>query len=326
MKLAALLCWLGMLALAWAQQGRSVAVGLQAGGTLSWMAYAMQQYDLPRELGFQLKTVPFANKDAARLALRANEIQVVVDDFVEVQALRARGFLVQAIHPYSLNVGGVVVPSNASIRTGADLRGRTVGVTSLTDKTFILLRAYLRQKFGFDPLRESRVIATGSPLMAELLERGQLEAALPLWHHIARMEATGKYRELITNQAILKELGLPSDIPQLFVIAREDADPKALELFLKALRMAAERMKRDDRIWSGILEQRLYALPDPSQLPNIRARWEKGLPQRWDASTLVGMRLFVERLLAVAGSEVVGVERFDPRAFSLQYSGLFAGR
>ncbi len=312
--------------MAWAQQGRSVTVGLQAGGTLSWMTYAMQQYGLPRELGFQLKTVSFASKDAARLALRANEIQVVVDDFVEVQALRARGFPVQAIHPYSLNVGGVVVPSNTSIRTGADLRGRTIGVTSLTDKTFILLRAYLQRKFGFDPLRESRVIATGSPLMAEMLERGQLEAALPLWHHLARMEATGRYRELIANQAILKELGLPNDVPQLFVIAREDADAKSLELFLKALRMSAERMKKDERIWFGILEQRLYALPDPSQLPNIRARWEKGLPQRWDASSLVGMRLFVERLLAVAGSEVVGVERFDPRAFSLQYSGLFAGR
>lgn len=325
MKIALVLC-LGLATLALGQRSKSITVGLQAGGTLSWVTYAMQQYGLPRDLGFDLKAISFASKDATRLALRANEIQLVVDDFVEVQALRTQGFPVEAVYPYSLNVGGVVVPSNSSIRSGADLRGRVIGVTSLTDKTFILLRAYSLRKHGFDPLRQSQVIATGSPLMAELLERGQLEAALPFWHHVARMEATGKYREVISSQTMLGELGLPKDVPQLFIIVRQDADPKAVELFLRALLLTVERMRKDDRIWFGILEQRLYVLPDTSQLSSIRARWERGLPQRWDAGVLVAMRLLVERLIAVAGSDVVGIGGFDPRAFSLRYSQLTTGR
>jgi len=303
-------------------QEKSVRVGLQAGGTLSWIILAIERYNLGRELGLEVKATTFASKDANRLALRAGEVQVVVDDFVEVQLLRDRGFPVQAIYPYSLLTGGVVVPSRSNIQSLADLKGRSIGTTSLSDKTFLMLRALCVRKHGFDPLQQSKVSAVGSPLMAELLERGQLEAALPFWHHLARMQASGQYRELISSSAILRELGLPTDVPLLYIIAREDADPEALRRFLRAVQLASERMKQDAAIWDAILEARLYVLPDKSQLPALRKRWESGIPKRWDASSLVSLRLLVERLLAVAGPELVGIERFDPRAFSTQFSPL----
>ncbi|MCS7069587.1 MAG: ABC transporter substrate-binding protein [Meiothermus sp.] len=314
-----LVCAVLLVPIAWAQD-KSVRVGLQAGGTLSWIMLAIERYGLGRELGLEVKATTFASKDANRLALRSGEVQIVVDDFVEVQLLRDRGFPVRAIHPYSLLTGGVAVPVKSPIQSLADLKGRSIGTTSLTDKTFLMLRALCIRKHGFDPLQQSKVSAVGSPLMAELMERGQLEAALPLWHHLARMQATGQYRELLSSATILRELGLPTDVPLLFIIAREDADPEALRRFLRAVQLASERMKQDSAIWEAILEARLYALPDKSQLPALRKRWESGLPQRWDASSLISLRLLVERLLAVAGPEIVGIERFDPRAFSTQFA------
>ncbi|MBO1436578.1 ABC transporter substrate-binding protein [Meiothermus sp. CFH 77666] len=305
--------------LAWAQE-KSVRVGLQAGGTLSWVILAIERFGLVKELGLEVRATTYASKDANRLALRSGEVQIVVDDFVEVQLLRDRGFPVRAIYPYSLLTGGVAVPVKSPIQSLADLKGRSLGTTSLTDKTFLLLRALCIRKHGFDPLKDSKVSAVGSPLMAELIERGQLEAALPLWHHLARMQATGQYRELLSSAAILRELGLPTDVPLLFIIAREDTDPEALRRFLRTVQLASERMKQDSGIWEAILEARLYALPDKSQLPALRKRWESGIPQRWDVSSIVSLRLLVERLLAVAGPEIVGIERFDPRAFSTQFA------
>lgn len=303
-------------------QEKSVRVGLQAGGTLSWIILAIERYNLGKELGLEVKATTYASKDANRLALRSGEVQIVVDDFVEVQLLRDRGFPVRAIYPYSLLTGGVAVPARSSIQSLADLKGRSIGTTSLTDKTFLLLRALCVRKYGFDPLQQSKVSAVGSPLMAEFLERGQLEVALPLWHHLARMQASGQYRELVSSAAMLRELGLPTDVPLLYIIAREDADSEALRRFLRAIQLASERMKQDAGIWEAILEARLYVLPDKSQLPALRKRWESGIPQRWDSGSLVSLRLLVERLLAVAGPELVGIERFDPRAFSIQFSAL----
>jgi NitT/TauT family transport system substrate-binding protein len=153
--------------------------------------------------------------------------------------------------------------------------------------------------------------------MAELLNRGELDAALPYWHFIARLVATGQYRELISNAQMLKELGLPTDLPLLLVVAREDVDSEALRHFLQGLKEAQERMRADEAFWSELLEKGLYALPDRTLLPSVRQRWAQGLPTRWDAGVVVGLTSLVQKLVQVAGAEVVGVKRLDPRAFAL---------
>jgi len=309
---------LAVLGLALAQETKGVRVGLQAGGTFAWVVYAMERYNIPQGLGLKVEPRTYATKQAAEVALRAGEVQVVVDDFIGVVLARQSGLPVRAIYPYSLLTGGVVVRSDSPIRAVPDLRGKRIGATSLDDKSLLLLRALAVARYGFDPQKESRILAVASPLMAELLNRGELDAALPFWHFIARMVATGQYRELISNTQMLRELGLPTDLPLLLVVAREDADPEALRRFLQGLRMAQERMKDDEAFWNEILDRGLYALPDRSLLPSVRQRWAQGLPNRWDAGVILGLTNLVQKLVQVAGPEVVGVRRLDTRAFALR--------
>lgn len=304
-----------MLGLAWAQEARVVRVGLQAGGTFAWAVYAMDRYGIAKGLGLEVQAKTYATKQAAEIALRAGEVQVVVDDFIGVHLARQSGLPVQAVYPFSLLTGGVVVPANSPIRTVADLKGKRLGAASLDDKSLLLLRALAVARYGFDPQKDARVLAAAPPLMAELLDRGDLDAALPYWHFIARMVATGRYRELISNAQMLRELGLPTDLPLLLVVAREDADREALRRFLQAIQLANERMKADEAFWSELVDRGLYALPDRSLLPKIRERWAQGLPSRWDAGVVVALANLVRRLVEVAGSETLGVRQLDARAF-----------
>jgi NitT/TauT family transport system substrate-binding protein len=305
------------LGLVLAQEVKVVRVGLQAGGTFSWAVYAMERYGITRELGLKVEARTYATKQATELALRAGEVQVVVDDFIGVVLARQAGLPVRAVYPFSLLTGGVLVKADSPIRNVADLKGKRIGAASLDDKSLLLLRVLAVARYGFDPQRDSRILAAAPSLMAELLNRGELDAALPYWHFIARLVATGQYRELISNAQMLKELGLPTDLPLLLVVAREDVDSEALRHFLQGLKEAQERMRADEAFWSELLEKGLYALPDRTLLPSVRQRWAQGLPTRWDAGVVVGLTSLVQKLVQVAGAEVVGVKRLDPRAFAL---------
>lgn len=297
---------------------KTLNVGLQAGGTLSWVTFAIQKYGIDRDLGFWLNTTTYASKDATRVALRAGDAQVVVDDFLEVTLLRQKGFPVSAIYPFSLITGGVIVPAGSDIRTVADLKGQTLGATSLTDKTLLILRAYTRRQ-GFDVQSAAKVASVSSPLMEQFMNRGEIQAGIPFWHHGARMVSTGKFRTLISSADLLRGLGLPQNVPLLYLVARTDADPATLRLFLKAVSQANERMKTDPAFWNAMLDANLYALPDRSQLPALRTQWAAGLPKRWTAADLNATLLLTRRMIEVAGPDVVGLTRLDTRAFNTSY-------
>lgn len=308
-----------VLGSAFAQTPKTIRVGLQAGGTFSWVIYAIQRFGIDKQLGIDVKEVTYPSKQATQLALRSGEVQINVDDFIEAVRMQQQGVQARAVYPYSLVTGGLVVKADSPIKNVSDLKGRVIGAQSLGDKSLLILRALAVAKYGFDPQKDSKVVAAAPPLMAELLKKGDIEAGLPFWHFVARQVATGESREVISGAAMLKELGAPTDLPLLLIIARNDLDRDALERLLKAVQLANEKMKATDAFWTEILDKNLYALPDRSLMPAVRKRWETGLPKRWDAGVVVGLTNLVQRMIQVAGADVVGVQRFDPRAYSTEF-------
>ena len=299
-------------------QTQTLKVGLQAGGTFSWIIFAIERYGIDKQLGIEVKEITYPSKQATQLALRSGEVQVVVDDFIEAVRMQKQGIPARAIYPYSLVTGGLVVKADSPIKTVADLKGKTIGAQSLGDKSLLILRTLLVSKYGFDPQKDGKVVSAASPLMSELLKKGQIDGGLPFWHFVARQVASGESRELISAAQMLKELGAPAELPLLLLVARNDADSAALQKLVRAVELASDRMKTDNTFWSAILDKQLYALPDRSLMPAVKARWEAGLPKKWDSSVVVGLTNLVLRMIEVAGAEVVGISRldFDPRAFS----------
>lgn len=303
-----------------AQEQPTVRIGLQASGTFSWVVHAMEYFGIDEELGLTLKSETYATKQATEIALRSGEADIVVDDFVGAVQMRSRDVPVRAVYPYSRATGGVVVPADGEIESLADLEGRTVGAASLDDKSLLILRALSVAEYGFDPQTSSNVIAASPPLMEELLAQGELDAAIPYWHFVPRMTATGDFRDLMQVSEMLAALGLSDDLPLLVIVARDEMDPEVLRTFLRAFELTLERMQNDDGIWQSILDNELYSLPDPSLFPSVRERWQAGLPETWTQETIDGLVELTEELVAVAGAEVVGVEAIDPAAFTTEFA------
>lgn len=297
-----------------------VRTGQQASGTFSWVLYAIEHYGIDKELDLVIDGTTYATKEATELALMAGDVDVTVDDFVNVVLMRSRGVPIKAVYPYTLALGGLVVRADSNIHSLADLPGKVIGAASLSDKSLLILRTLTTAKYGFDPQVDSQTMAAAAPLMTELVTRGDMDAALPFWHFVARMVGTGEFREIITVHEMLEELGLSSQLPNLVVLARDGMDRDVLGRFLQAMGMAVERMKDDDAIWDAILDEGLYALPDPSLMVDVRARWEASLPAQWNDEIVRGLVELVEQMVAVAGADVVGTDTLDADAFSTEFA------
>lgn len=303
-----------------AQETPTIHVGLEAIGTFSWIDFAMKHYGIPEELGFTIESDTYATKQAKQIAIQSGEADVVVDDITGVAVWRDQGIAVKAVYPYSLATGGVVVRADSEIETLEDLQGKTIAATDLGDKSLLILRTLALAQHGFDPQTESEVVAAAPPLMAELLSRGEIDAAIPPWHFVARMVGSGQYREIMPVTEMLEALDISVDLPILVVVARDELDPELLQTYLQALEMTIEQMRGDDEIWDLILENELYSLPDPSLFPRVVERWEQGIPQVWNEEVIDGLVALINDMVALAGAEVVGVEEVDPESFTAQFA------
>jgi NitT/TauT family transport system substrate-binding protein len=303
-----------------AQGDRVLNVGMEAVGTFSWINFAMEHYGIDEELGFDIETTSYATKQAKQLALQAGESDLVVDDITGVALWHEQGLPVKGVYPYSLATGGVVVRADSDIQSIEDLRGRTIAATDLGDKSLLVLRSLAVGEHGFDPQEDGEIVSAAPPLMAELLSRGEIDAAIPPWHFVARMVGTGNFREVVSAVDMLDQLGASPDLPILMVAARTDVDPQLLTDYLAAMDMTIERMKGDDEIFQLILEEELYSLPDPSLFPQVIERWKAGVPKVWNQEVIDGIVQLIDDMIELAGAEVVGVQEGDAEAFTADFN------
>lgn len=312
------------LGLAQAQDSEplTIRVGLQAAGTFSWVVHAMEYFGVDDEFGLSVEAETYATKQATELAIRAGDTDVVVDDFVGAVQMRERGVPVQAVWPFGKATGGVVVGADSGIASIADLEGKTIAAASLDDKSLLILRALTTSQYGFDPQVDGETLQAAPFLMQGLLEEGEIDAGIPYWHFVPRITHSGEFVDLMMVTEMLEEMGMRSDLPILVVVAREGADEEAVRRFLEAMIETQERMIADDMdgVWQSILDEELYSLPDEAAFPDVRDRWEAGLPEEWNEEMIDGLVTLVERLVDVAGPEIVGVDELPADAFTTRYS------
>ena len=77
------------------------------------------------------------------------------------------------------------------------------------------------KKLGKDPINFLKPNYAAPPLLNELIERNEIDAVLNYWHYNARLKSKG-YRELLSIENILKDLGIKTKIPAYGWVFSED--------------------------------------------------------------------------------------------------------
>jgi NitT/TauT family transport system substrate-binding protein len=295
--------WAG---LATAQDLGTLKLGVQQYGTVSWELDVIAHHGLDEAGGFTLEVQPFAQGDAADVALLGDAVDGIVEDWLWVSRMRSEGTPLTFI-PYSSSIGALMVHPDRGIAALPDLKGRKLGVAGgPLDKSWLILQGLAQQKYGMDLKTAVEPVYGAPPLLTEKLRSGELDAVLNYWHFCARLEAAG-FPQLVGVNEAQEALGVPASAPQLGYIFKQpfaDAHADLLRAFAKASREAKQIMATSLEEWQRL--KPLTRVEDDATLEALRRRFVAGIVPHWgEAERKEAAELYLV-LARLGGEPLVG--------------------
>lgn len=285
-------------------------------GTVNWELDTIKRNGFDTDNGFELVVQPFADNGATRVALAGGEADVAVADWIWVARQRAAGKDFVFI-PYSKAVGGMVVPKDSEAKTLADLKGRKIGIAGgPVDKSWLILRAYAQDKYGFDLAEETEQVFGAPPLIFKTALKGETDAAINFWHFLAKMKSAGM-RELISVETASKELGLDPDTPLLGYVMSESylaRNPRMAKALYSASRASKDLLATDDAAWEPLRE--MMRVKNDTQFETLRRDFRAGIPNPGNVNEDSAATFFA-LMARLGGKKLVGDTQHLP-------DGLFA--
>ena len=282
----------------------SLRVGLVSFGTAGWEIDTLRRHGLERDLGVDLKTIELADPAAGEVALQAGGVDAIVTDWLWVSRQRHAGQHIVFV-PHSTALGEILVPADSPLTGLADLPGKRLGVAGgPLDKSWLLLRAYSREKLSGDIADTLQPQFAAPPLLSQELTRGRLDAVLTFWPFAARLEAQG-FRRLASMEEVMGALGFSPPVPMLGYAFSESwiaAHGDAARRFIAALAQA-DRLMAEDAEWTAL--KPLTGAPDDATLAALRRRFMAGIVTDPSSGVPASARLYA-LLASVGGAGLTG--------------------
>lgn len=290
----------------------TLRVGVLKFGTVDWEIATVQSHHLTTQRGVKLDVVPLASENALAVALQGGRVDLIVSDWLWVARQRAEGRLFQ-FAPYSLALGAVMVNSRARIETVAGLAGHKLGIAGgPVDKTWLLLRAYAKRKYGLDLQQAVAPKYAAPPIINKLMLGGDLSAAINYWHYNARLRALGMV-PLITVDKMLVEMGVTAAPPMLGWVFKQQWANKhgdTLKAFLDATYAAKALLAKSDAAWAA-LRDRVKPETD-AVFAAIIAGYRAGIPRVYGPAQIQAARKLFRILAKEGGKTLVGPADYLP--------------
>lgn len=292
------------VATAWAEMPKIKAAVL-ANGTVNWELSTIISNKLDQKNGFELIISAVAGGPAGKIAFQGGEADVFVSDWLWVARQRAAGKDYIFI-PYSTAVGGVVVKNDSDIITLADLKGKKIGIAGgPLDKSWLILRAYAKQEYGFDLRDESEQVFGAPPLIFKTALQGETDAAINFWHFMAKMRAKDM-RTLLSVSEAATALGLDPDTPLLGYVLRGEmlkTHPDLVAGLAQASREAKHILNTDDAAWIALRPD--MRVKTEAEFQELIAGFRAGIPQNALVDEAAANKM-LQIMAQLGGAELVG--------------------
>ena len=130
-----------------------------------------------KEAGITVELVPLPGSTDCVKAVATNQVQYGLPSIEPVAIIRPQGVKIKNFYTaYQGNIYGIVVPADSPVHKFTDLKGKSIGVTSMASAGVIIARA-LAATNGMDPDRDVKIVVAGEAAQtAALLRSGDVQA------------------------------------------------------------------------------------------------------------------------------------------------------
>lgn len=129
------------------------------------------------ERGIKVELVPLPGSTDCVKLVATGEIPFSIPSIEPVAIIRTQGVkIINYYTAYQGNIYGMAVPQDSPIKTLDDLKGKTIGVTSMASSGVLTARAMVANR-GLNPERDVRIVVAGEGAQtAALLRSNQVDA------------------------------------------------------------------------------------------------------------------------------------------------------
>jgi NitT/TauT family transport system substrate-binding protein len=157
--------------------------------------YAAAETGFFKQKGISLEVITMRGGPAAANALISGDVDLVTGALEQALKMKAKGQDIKVIASIQhKSPFAIVVPVDSPVKSLADLKGKTIGVTAVGSSSDVQLRGYMRQ-LGMDPDKDFQIAGLGASILPAF-ERGQVPAAIMLAPALTKVLADKKARTI----------------------------------------------------------------------------------------------------------------------------------
>ena len=277
-----------------------------------------QQQGYHAKQGIEVEKVPYAGLDAVTAAFRGNEVDGGVGGIATIVQIHAQGVPVQVVWGSVMFTNDVLVLNDSPIRRYEDLKGKKIGVFGgAAGASANLFRAVCQAYYGFDPAKDSTIQYGAAPLLAGLLDKGELDAFLSLDPVAAVQLATGKMRSIGDIGDIYQERTGEAAFSGCinFMESYAEKNPAAITGFLAAFVEGVQYLRAHPDAWIELSKS--LGIEDPKAANLVRDRTVNRLQIEWNDEVMARQIRALEFIQKYVGSEFL--ETIDRTALTTKY-------
>lgn len=291
---------------AWAQ--KTVRIGVATSGGTTLPALVISQQKLDEKHGVKIEWVRL-DQAALQKAFALRQFDV---SFAEVATdlirQRARGDKVRSFHSGIMSNVYVVTKRDAPYKTFGDLKGKKVGLYSLTSGSTAALVKVVREKWKLELRKDFELVVSPPPVLIGLLQKGDIEAMVNVDPLVLRVLESGQYRQLLDIDAEWQAL-TGSQLLVTTLAAWEDfaqKNPEDIRRLVRIYRDAVHYIGKNPQVYATtgfIKTSGMKETPEVTRM--FHERFSKLYTGKWDQSLVNANKAVFEVAIEMGNLESV---------------------
>src|SRR3954464_4963573 len=183
---------------------RSFKLGLIPGAQ-EFVDFVMEKHGMLEQVGLKAEKVKSLSPANLHLMVAERQVDIGFGGFTTMATARSEGKDLIVIYGVFSPVNMVFVRKDSPIKTLSDLKGKKLGIFGGPGSTtFAFLAVLAKNWYGIDLFKSAELITAPAPALAELLGKGDIDAALLGTVESIQIFAQDRYRVLADLSAEYK--------------------------------------------------------------------------------------------------------------------------